>query len=67
MHWILGMAFVFNMLFVWGLTMVSDPFGFDVKMVHVMPFTDGTVTIYQLQGVLPIQDILDNGRQSLLL
>lgn len=47
--------------------MVSDPFGFDVKMVHVMPFTDGTMTIYQLQGVLPIQDILDNGRQSLLL
>ena len=47
--------------------MVSDSFGFDVKMVHIMIFTDGTVTIYQLQRVLHIQDIQDNGRESLLL
>ena len=47
--------------------MVSDSFGFDVKVVHIMIFTDGTVTIYQLQRVLHIQDIQDNGRGSLLL
>ena len=32
-----------------------------------MIFTDGTLTIYQLQAVLHIQDIQDNGRESLLL
>lgn len=47
--------------------MVSNPFGFDVKMVHIMLFTDGTVTSYQLQAVLHIKDIQDNGRESLLL
>lgn len=47
--------------------MVSDLFGFDVKVVHIMIFTDGTVTIYQLQRVLHIQDIQNNGRESLLL
>ena len=46
--------------------MVSDPFGFGVKMFYLMLFTDGPVTIYQLQGVLPIQEILDNGKESLL-
>ena len=47
--------------------MVNDPFGFDVKMVRVALFPDGTATIYQLQGVLPIHDILDNGKESPLL
>lgn len=46
--------------------MVSDLFGFDVNVVHMI-FTDGTVTIYQLQRVLHIQDIQNNGRESLLL
>ena len=47
--------------------MFSDPCGFHIKMVHIMLFTDGTVTIYQLQVVLRIKDIQDNGRESLLL
>lgn len=62
------MAFdVFNLLHVWGRTMVSAPFGYNVKAVPVMLFPDGTVTIYQLQWVLPIQDILENGIENLLL
>ena len=40
--------------------MISDPFGFDLKMFHIMIFVDGTVTIYQLQGVLHIRDIQGN-------
>ena len=47
--------------------MVNGSFGFDIKLVHVTLFADGTLTIYQLQGVLPIHDILDNGKESPLL
>ena len=32
-----------------------------------MLFTDGTVTLYQLQVALYIKDIQGNGRESLLL